>query len=456
MIRKIIVLMIVLAVAGTVNAATQQEIQQAIDDGLDWLASTQQGGGNWLDSNGQAGYVAATASAVLAFIEEGYLPGTDYIDKGDGVTNRGDVVGKAVNYIYSYATYDGGSGHPADNVYFRSTNNDYNRSVYTTGVVTPVIYALGKADPDAVIVSSDPEINGKSYKQVMQSLTNWFTWGQNPDGGWRYYPNQGASDNSTAQWGALPYLYAESWGIPTPAGVQVGDGSTTAGLDDWTAQVQNPMNAGVDWRDGGSGYNNNYTYVNMAKTAGMLLEFAVMDLPVSDTRVQNALYFMQSMEEFNHWMQGYGYSGDQWYGGNIDNPYAMWAVYKALEVYGFTSMHPGPDGILGTADDYLIGSGISTAPGGFTIGQDWDPTPDTSLAGDWYSHYCEFLVNDQNLNGSWTGNTPWTNALATGWYINILNATGAPEPIIPVPAAFLLGGIGLAVSSWRLRRRKEL
>ena len=33
--------------------------------------------------------------------------------------------------------------------------------------------------------------------------------------------------------------------------------------------------------------------------------------------------------------------------------------------------------------------------------------------------------------------------------------SGGVDPVVPVPGAFLLGGLGLAVSSWKLRRRKE-
>jgi hypothetical protein len=324
-----------------------------------------------------------------------------------------------------------------------------------------VIYALGKDNPDATITSTNALLNGKSYKNVMQGVMNWLAFGQDPDGGWRYGPNQNPSDNSTAQWGALPFLYGESWGLTTPASVTVGD-ATTLGLDNWTAAIQHPQDG--TWRAGGSGYDGGSTYVNMAKTGGLLLELAVLDRPVGDASVQNALNYMDSMVGFDHWNQGALYSGDQWYGGNMNNPYAMWAVYKGLEVYGLTSMdpgpdgilgwNPGPDGILGTADDYCddyqIGSGISTAPGGIVIGQDWDP--DVSLAGDWYSQYCDNLVNWQNANGSWNGYAYWTGAMATGWYINILNATGAPEPVVPVPAAVLLGILGLSVAGWRLRR----
>ena len=146
--------------------------------------------------------------------------------------------------------------------------------------------------------------------------------------------------------------------------------------------------------------------------------------------------------------------------GNLDHPYGMWAIYKGLDQYGFMTTDPGPDGILGTSDDFQVGTnfmagiGSTNVAGGITIGQDWDPQ--TSLAGDWFSKYCDRLVSIQNPNGSWTGYSYWYGALATGWYINILNATGTPEPVVPVPAAVLLGAMGLSAAGWRLRRRGEL
>jgi len=486
--RKIIVLMIVMAVAGTVNAATQQQIQQAIDDGLAYLANPINYSSDpdeiWYPYTSD-GTLAATASSALAFIEEGYLP-------NDGSV-YGAQVAKMCNYIFNRAKADplfgiedpgqaysgpgdtqyeryaedynndgvfGNDGGNNQAIYFDPSNS--NRDIYTNGIVAPVIKALGDAlGENTVVGMGSATVSGMTYKEVMRDLVDWFAYGQvepdmgNQRGGWRYTPNYSSSDNSTAQWGALPMLYANSWGLPVPDYV-------ANELELWTDHIQNPLSPGIDWMDGGSGYTNNTEYVNMSKTGGMLLQFAVEGKALGDPDVQAALYFMDSMEQFDHWNQGATTAYSGWYGGNLGNPYAMWAVYKGLATYGGLVWNDNGTP-LDPTDDFLVGNPnlISTAPGGITIGQDWGPgTTQTSLAGDWYSQYCDFLLNDptygQNANGSWNGYVYWTGALATGWYINILNATGAPEPIIPVPAAVLLGGIGLAVSSWRLRRRKEL
>lgn len=443
--KTILFLILLLVVASVAQAATEQAKQTAINNGLAWLASTQQADGRWNDpANGSAGYVASTASAALAFIEEGYRP--------YDASAYGTVVGRAVDYLYGYARdyrVTRVPSAPAGTIYWEAADLNLSRTTYTTGLVAPVIYALGNANPDATITSTNAVLNGKSYRQVMQGTMDWLTYGQDADGGWRYYPNQPAvSDNSTAQWGALPYLYGEAWGLTTPVSVQTGD-ATTLGLDDWTARIQHPQDG--SWMAGGSGYDSGGSYVNMSKTGGLLLEFAVMDLPVTDSRVQNALNYMDSMVGFDHWNQPAGAWASQWYGGHMNNPYAMWAAYKGLQTYGGLGWND--NGTPGDpTDDFRVGTlgMISTAPGGYTIGQEWNPQ--VSAAGDWYSQYCQYLVGAQNVNGSWSGYEYWTGAMATGWYINILNATGAPEPVVPLPGAVLLGVLGLSAAGWRLRR----
>jgi hypothetical protein len=408
------------------GAATEQEKQNAINTGLAHLAATQYVSGiqgYWPYNND--GTLAATASAALAFIEKGYLPGNDVVI---GATNYGDVVGKACNYIFARSTAD------AQGRYFNPGN--YSRSVYTTGIVLPVVHSLGQAlGPDTQIGMGAPPT--MTYRQMMQANMDWFGWGQSPDGGWRYYPNYGASDNSTAQWGSLAILYAQSWGCavrdPTNAGWDV-----KANLSNWINTVQHGQDG--SWMAGGSGYMGKTDYVNMSKTGGLLLELAATGAGLGDTRVQNALKFLQSTVGFDHWN-----AGPNGWDGNINQPYAMWAIYKALDTYGFLDPYGAPP------NDFLIGSGIATAPGGIQIGQDWDPK--TSLAGDWYSQYCDWLV-DHQVSGSWAGYGEWTGALAEGWYINILNAKGAPPPVIPEPVTMIgmLAGIGGLVGYVRRRR----
>ena len=84
--KKVITLFIVLGlmlgITGVATAATGVEKQTAIDGALAWLAGQQQGDGSWLYSGGSTPeHTAATAAALLAFIEEKGKPAgwaTDY------------------------------------------------------------------------------------------------------------------------------------------------------------------------------------------------------------------------------------------------------------------------------------------------------------------------------------------------------------------------------------------
>jgi len=391
-------------------AATEETKQTAIDIGLEYLAGSQAvsgAEGYWPYANN--GTLASTAAAALAFVEEGYLPGDASV--------YGDVVERACEYVFNRATVDGRFGvesavyvryaedYDDDGVY--DDGNDQaiyfepgaaNRRVYTTGIVAPLIYALGeRLGRDQMIGRGAPEVAGMTYSELMQDVVDWFAWGQvepnlgNYRGGWRYDANYSSSDNSTAQWGSLPLLYARDWSLGTAPFV-------FAELELWVNYIQNA--------NGGSGYDNPGNIVNCAKTGGLLLELAAIGAPVGDPRVQAAIGFLNS--RWNAAPSG------TWYG-NIGHPYAMWAVYKGLQVYGYLVDFDCSPGSI------PIGQGIAAAPGGFPICFDASSVP--SQAGDWYSHYSDYLCVTQGGGGGWSGYSYWTGALATGWNINILNAT---------------------------------
>lgn len=413
--------LIVLLLASGAMAATEETKQTAIDNGLAWLAATQVISGSegyWVYAGGADGNLAATASAALAFIEEGYLPGD--------ASMYDAVITRAVNYIFNRATLDARFG--VETAVYTRYAEDYNndgppydgnnqaiyfepglaqRRVYTTGICAPVVYALGNAYGTGTVVGiGSAAISGKTYAQAMQDIVDWFAFAQiepnrgNYRGGWRYDANWVDADNSTAQWGALPLLYAADWGLSVSQYV-------FNELTLWVNYIQNPS--------GGSGYGDPWTYVNVAKTGGLLLELAAIGAPVGDTRVVKALNFING-----RWNTG---PASTWYG-NLDHPYAMWAVYKGLQVYGFLNSYDCGPGTI------MVGSGMPAAPGGFPIC--FDASPQASSVGDWYSHYCEYLCGIQAGDGSWGGYSYWTGALCVGWYINILNAVEVPEARIRV------------------------
>lgn len=442
-------LMLLLLFSINALAATQQEIQQSIDNGLAYLTTpgvvTLNGDeAYWSYTNN--GTLAATASAALAFVEAGYLPGNDVVING---VNYGDIVGMACNYIFNLALIDdrftsegpGGMETAGYTRYAEDYNSDgilndggnnqaiyfdpglAKRGVYTTGIVVPLVYALGKAlGEDTVIGMGMEDVTaGLTYRELLRDIIDWFSWGQvepnrgNQRGGWRYDANYSTSDNSTAQWPALAIIYGSNWGLPIPQYVR-------DELKLWTDYIQN--------ENGGSGYSDDSTYVNVSKTGGLLLQFFTLGYDIGadnshspynniGNEVDAAINFISS-----RWNTT---PSSTWYG-NLNHPYAMWAVYKALQIYGFledTNFYPGDDA------EFVIGKDIPSAPGGFDIGQEGDIYQ--SVPGDWYSHYCDYLVSIQHPNGSWNGYEYWTGALAVGWYINILKATPVTLSVNPTP-----------------------
>jgi hypothetical protein len=225
---------------------------------------------------------------------------------------------------------------------------------------------------------------GFTYREVMEDVVDWAAFGQtdgNPGrGGWRYYANQGTSDNSTAQWPVLGLVAAEQWGIYAPQFVK-------DELNIWINYIQNP--------NGGSGYDTPNTYVNESKTGGLLVQMYYVGDDATTARAQNALAFLNT-----HWNTP---PNGVWYG-NKGHSYAMFSIFKGLEVMGVST--------------------IPNAPA----------TPETP-AGDWFGDYQHYLVNSQLADGSWPGYEYWNPWLSTAWYVVILQGT-----IIPVEVALDLPG----------------
>jgi hypothetical protein len=368
-IALLVAVVIISSVVPAVNAASEEEINEAIADGLAYLAANQKPDGSFGSDYDDVDYkIAQTAEAVLAFENEGHFPG--------GGTLYSVNVEKGLDYIFGYAnelTTVGVSGQPDvdanDNgigIYFSS---HIYRSIYNTGIVMTAI--VGSNTPDRVVTTGSQA--GRTYKQVMIDTVDYVAFGQNDagtaKGGWRYYANYGDSDNSVSQWPVLGLIAAEQWGIIAPAFVK-------EDLDIWIDYIQNDAS-------GGSGYSDPNSWVNVAKTGALLIEqYYVGDTKETPRVIAAANYIDTNWEN----------TGSDSYA-NKGNYYAMYGVFKGLELLDIGTI-PLPDGTL-----------------------------------EWHDDYTDYLVCYQQSDGSWPTCDYGSIVLDTDWAILILQGTVFPIQI---------------------------
>jgi hypothetical protein len=399
--------------ASTAMAATNAEVLNAIDGGLANLAGQQSGDGSW-NYNGYT--QAGTAAAVFALVSQqdnwGSKASAYQTDVNNGISyllNNATVttVGSSGQ---SVSRQDGNSPCPGGaatctGVYWTGNGE----ATYTTGLAAQAIGEYAAKMPTAVATTTGP-LAGMTWQQIAQGITNTFAAGQtssptsgNRFGGWRYFPGTQDSDSSTTQWAVTAMIYDQSLGATTPQVVK-------NDLPQWYSQVQQASGE-VCYQPGAGPCDH-------ADTGGLLLGLKFLGATTSDSRVQAALNFLNT-----NWTQ----PTDGGWEGNFGSPYAMWAIYKGLET------------TIGLADTTTITNLLG-------CGQ-----LDPGTACNWYQDYEQWLVANQNGDGSWDGTFYWTGLLATSFDLAVLSATQVPIPS-PEPASAALlafGAIGLASLRWR-------
>jgi hypothetical protein len=296
-----------------VLAASQTDINTAIEKGLAYLNRTQDSDGHW----GNSYQIACTAMAVLAFEN---APNSHL---GWNLTDAYHVtVQKGLDWVFSRATVQPIDMQPAGNpdtngngfgIYFSD-----GQSVYETPMVLMAIVA---SQAKTNLTSTGPaNVTGRTYRDVAVDVVDYLVWAEcdapsSSRGGWRYQPNEGDADNSVSQWPVLGLMAAELWGINAPGWVK-------SELNYWVAADQDLT--------GNSASNSNYGsfgYTGADQILGGVIETAtgILELTYIGATSNNAS--ITAAEGYINRMWNY-YDGS--WNVNLGSLYDMYAVMKAM------------------------------------------------------------------------------------------------------------------------------
>ncbi len=366
--------MMLSALAIPARAATQDQINQAITNGLTWLVSQQNTNGSWQGSSGYTP-VAYTGYAVLKLEQRAFELG--YASPFDDVYPYKTNVVNGLNYLFNQATTNG----RAPGICFAPGDED--TETYGTGIAMMAI-AASRA-PTNIVNVSNSIVNGMTYKEVLQSIVNYFAASQNPDGGWRYYASNEPSDNSNTGFAVLGLRYAEA---PIFGFDCVIPETLKAALStNWINAIQ--VSGGAN--DGGSDYMAGSGWVNLLKTGNLLFEMSFVGDDTSIQRVQRAIAYIER----------------NWNDSNED-PGWMPHNYLAMQclMEGF--------GSLDTTTITVNGTNV-----------------------DWFGQFTDAIVTNQQSNGSWPAdsNTETYDAmLSTEWALLVLEKVSPVDPLQITPA----------------------
>jgi len=370
MLRKVlsgIVLLVVLLGASflTTQAYNEEDIFAAIELGVPWLAEQQEEDAYWIDPwYGEP--VASTGFAVLKLLEYAYEKGLDPFDPEYTYNSE---VETGLGYLWNAAEESDCAGIVFGNGFHET---------YSTGVAMMAIAATG--NPDFVLSSSNPVIDGKSVLEVVQGAVDHFVCAQNPDGGWRYWFNDDPSDNSNTGYAVLGLRYAEEFGASIPQ-------SLKDRLSVFVDAIQDAS--------GGSEYTVGGGWVNVLKTGNLLFEMAFVGDTIDAPRVQAAINYIAT-----HWNDMNNDPG--WRGHNQ----AMYCLMKGFGAFGIEEIEVG---------------GVPVV---------------------WFQDFADDLLSRQQDDGSWLGENWGGSLLATEWALLTLEKIAPPPPNEPpdcstaVPSVF--------------------
>ena len=260
------------------RAASDAEIDAAIEDGLQYLAAQQAPDGCWYGMSTPAD----TGLATWKF-EERATELVPPLDPFDPAYVYHSQVENGLDCIFSMVQESGGLVWLPD------------RPTYETGI-DMIAVAASRAPSRIVAVPGSP-VNGWTYQQVLAGMLDWMEDGQNDAdceiGGWGYEANNvGWSDQSNTGYATMGagFAIASVLGF----GLTV-DPNVLAKLETYIDNVQHPVSGGSGYFLGGpppcasdEG--------NTLRTGNLLYEMALVGRPVADPTVQAAVGYIEA-----HW-----------------------------------------------------------------------------------------------------------------------------------------------------------
>lgn len=287
----------VLGVTGPATAATPAEIEQAIVDGLDYLAGQQNPDGSW-----ESGCYTVAYTSLVCLKFEDRARELGFSDPTDPAYEYGVLVEDCLDYILGKA-YDDGPGRA-----FNACPG--NHDTYNVATAVMALSASNQANP-AVI---GPEVSGGLA---------WLLWAQiDPGngvhtGGWGYGAGDTWSDNSNGGYATLGLDYASAppprgWGLTIPA-------ANLADLSTWITALQDPT--GFSWYVPGID-----PWPCIYRTGNLLQQMALVGDTAATPRVQLAVGYIEA----NWNAPGGGIYAVGW----RDHRQAMFGMMKGFESLG--------------------------------------------------------------------------------------------------------------------------
>lgn len=220
-------------------------------------------------------------------------------------------------------------------------NKGNSHETYITGIALMAIAACNAPDRTVTAAGS---LKGKRYDEVAQDMVDYLAWSQTDSGtgrgGWdyAYHDDSGnRADNSISGWAVLGLGYAGA-AAPFGFGLTIPD-FVRDELNIWIDYIQCDSN-------GGSGYDSSCSWVNTLKTGNLLYEMEFVGDGASTARVQDAVAYLQT-----NWNAAPdpGWKRDP----QSSHYQAMYTMMKGLEVLGIDTIGGSIDWYNDFADELV-------------------------------------------------------------------------------------------------------